>query len=377
MANTKTTIELNGTVYDANTGRVLSVPQVSPGAASKPVAVKAPATPASNRTMDGFFAKPGSVTRPSQPAKLHVTEAKPASHRTTTKAAHKSRQPAKSQTLMRHVVKKPTLSTPAGKSSPVEPKPQPKLPTAHHSQRHERAMSTPQSSSISRFGARPVQAVEKQIAHLPVQAPPTEHHQAVHHAQTAIKAAEPASAVSFTAALQQADTHQKAKLKKPKVRERTARKLGMTTRLLTAGSVSLAVLLLVGFVAYQNVPNFAMRTAATRAGFNASMPDYTPSGFAMDGPILASPGHVTVNFRSASDERNYQVSQQPSNWTSESLLTNHVATNNQSFQTYQEKGKTIYINGSTATWVDGGVWYEVTGDSSLNTEQLLQIANSF
>lgn len=370
MANTKTTIELNGTIYDASTGKVLHAPSVSH--AVKPVQ-PAPARPAATN-VDGFFHKPGAVTRPVAKAAAPKIS-KPTSHRSPSTVAHKSRKPAKSQTLMRHVVKRPAISAPI--SEATTPK-KPELPSNTHSQRHERAKQTPQSSSISRFGARPTHAVEKQIAHLPVQAPPADHHTDVHHAsQAATKAAEPTSAVSFTAALQQANTHQKAKLHKPKARERTARKLGMTTRLLTAGSVSLAVILLAGFIAYQNVPNFAMRTAANRAGFAAAMPNYTPAGFNMDGAIQASPGQVTVGFRSASDNRNYQVSQQPSNWTSESLLTNYVATKNQSFQTYEEKGKTIYVNGSTATWVNGGVWYQINGDSSLSTEQLLQIANSF
>lgn len=329
--------------------------------------------------MDGFFVKPGAVTR--KPAtKVAVTSSdqpklspKPV-RSTTVHGSHKTRQADRSRTLMRHAVKKPTLAT-AHSKQPA--KAEPKLPSNTVTARHERAFSTAKSASISRF-SKHTPKVHKQVAHLPVQeAPATPTH---HTARQAAAKAEPAPAhsVSFEDALHKATAHQQPKLHKSKLRERTARKLGTTTRLISAGSISLAVLLLVGFIAYQNVPNFAMRTAASRAGFAASMPGYTPSGFGMNGAIQASPGQVTVSFRSASDDRNYQVTQKPSNWTSESLLSNHVAVNNQSFQTYEDKGKTVYVSdGSTATWVNGGVWYEISGNSSLNTDQLLNIANSF
>ncbi len=59
-------------------------------------------------------------------------------------------------------------------------------------------------------------------------------------------------------------------------------------------------------------------------------------------------------------------------------LTNHVLTNKQPFQTFQDAGKTIYIyEDSKATWVNGGVWYQINGNASLTSDQLLRIANSF
>lgn len=365
MANTKTTIELNGVLYDARTGAVVSSPKRT---ASTVVTPKKP-----TNTMDGFFRKP-------QPANvIKPVAAKPtAVQRTVKKAPIHAHQPHKSKTLMRHAVKKPSINTPQGSETVAHTKPKPVSPAQHSHKRQERAKLTPKSSSISRFKIRPLASVEKQVAHLPVKEAPIS--AARHHASQAAtaEASQTKSTVSFTNALQKANTHQNAKLAKPKLRARTAKKLGTTSRLITIGSISLAVVLLAGFVAYQNVPNFAMRTAATRAGFSATLPGYTPSGFAMDGAIKASPGQVTVSFRSNSDDRSYQVDQKPSNWTSQSLLTNHVAVNNQAYQTYEEKGKTIYIyNGSDATWVNGGVWYQVNGQSSLNTDQLLQIANSF
>lgn len=120
-----------------------------------------------------------------------------------------------------------------------------------------------------------------------------------------------------------------------------------------------------------------MRIAASRAGFNAAIPSYQPSGFGMKGPIEYGPGQVTLNFKSNSDERNFHVTQRVSSWNSEALLTNFVTTNNKSYQTYQDKGRTIYIyDGSNATWVSNGVWYQIEGKSNLNSDQLIKLANS-
>jgi hypothetical protein len=147
--------------------------------------------------------------------------------------------------------------------------------------------------------------------------------------------------------------------------------------MVNVGAASFAVLLLTGFVAYQNAPNFAMRMAGSKAGFAARMPGYQPSGFAMSGPIQSSPGTVSVSFRSTTDSRSFTVTQHPSTWTSESLRDNFVAMDGHTFQAHQDRGKTVYVyDGSNATWVNGGVWYQVEGKSSLNSDQLLHIARS-
>jgi hypothetical protein len=107
------------------------------------------------------------------------------------------------------------------------------------------------------------------------------------------------------------------------------------------------------------------------------MPAYQPSGFALTSPIEAAAGVITLQFRSNTDHRTFNVSQRASNWTSQSLLASYVAPTGKPYQTYSDKGKTIYLyNNSSATWVNGGIWYQVEGASNLNTEQLLRLANS-
>jgi hypothetical protein len=120
-----------------------------------------------------------------------------------------------------------------------------------------------------------------------------------------------------------------------------------------------------------------MRIAAARAGFDASMPAYKPAGFSFKGPINYSAGQVVVSFNSNTDDRQYSVKQQESSWNSDALLSNFVVANNSQYQTYIDRGRTLYIyDGSNATWVDNGVWYQVEGPSDMTTDQLVRIAAS-
>ena len=66
-----------------------------------------------------------------------------------------------------------------------------------------------------------------------------------------------------------------------------------------------------------------------------------------------------------------------SNWNSDALLSNYVVAENKQYQTYMDRGRTLFIyDGSNATWVDNGVWYQIEGDSRMTTDQLVRIAAS-
>jgi hypothetical protein len=147
-------------------------------------------------------------------------------------------------------------------------------------------------------------------------------------------------------------------------------------RLVSFAASSFAVLLLAGFITYQNIPNISMRYAASRAGVSARMPDYQPAGFSLNKKIQYTPGQITLSFRSNTDERSFTITQRESSWNSETLRTNYIAAD-MPVQTFEDKGRTIYLYGdSNATWVNGGVWYEIKGDSLLNSDQLIRIATS-
>lgn len=349
-------IVINGKHYDAKTGRLLET-DASAGSARPH-----PQKKLNGPSLDGFSKRP-SVTK------------------NTVKAHSIHNKTEKSKTLMRGAVKKPmpqkmhAAAHPVGKSSVKHTKPAAHTPQNHA--RAARAVGVPKSSLISRFGLgmaphAPAKPHTAHVAHLPVKPAPAI---STHHA-----APLPVSRIlpnPFATAVENANSHLQPTPAKTSRRHRIASKLHISARTVSAGSFVMAGLLLGGFFVYQNIPNLAMKVAATRSGVEARMPSYKPAGFALNGPIKYSTGKISISYRSNTDERTYQVTQSASQWSNESLLENFVAVERRPYQTYQDKGKTIYIyDGSNATWVDKGVWYQVEGASSLNSDQLLRIANS-
>jgi hypothetical protein len=147
-------------------------------------------------------------------------------------------------------------------------------------------------------------------------------------------------------------------------------------RILQVTGASFVVLLLVGFVISQNMTSLSLKLASHKAGVHVVLPVKQPPGFSF-GFLTYKPGDVTLNFSSPSDGRQYNISQKTSNWNSQALLNNFVASANSAYKTYQRAGLTVYLlSNDTATWVDSGVWYTVDGDSSLSNTQLLDVASN-
>jgi hypothetical protein len=247
-------------------------------------------------------------------------------------------------------------------------------------------MKVQQSTFISRFGGGK-SPVSKTTAHIPVhpvpattyaepKAPKPIHEPKQAHHTAAAHTKSVTSPIHH--ALQHATSHEQTyKAKKVRKHHKIANRLGIHRRVVSGAAMAFAVLTLGGFIAYQNMANITMRVASARAGINANMPDYQPSGFALSGPVNYSPGKVVLSFKSNTDQRSFELKQQASNWNSETLLQNIVANNTKSYQTYEDKGKTIYIyDGSNATWVDGGILYKIEGSSSLSNDQLIRMAAS-
>jgi hypothetical protein len=360
---TKNVIELNGQKYDASTGKMLGTVSV----ATKPkAAANGP------KHLDGFTRRPGASRRTSPAA--------------ATSKVHQ--QPQKSKTLMRTAVKKPVapakIHSKAPATSPVAGKHQAPAKTLLETVRPGRvirANHTPQSSFISKFGQAAAAIKTEALAVKPAPASATKPAKSIAKAPAPAIVNHPAQTVvqadPFQSAIDHAVSHEQPKAKKTKVHHRIAKKLHVSPRIVSFASVTLMALAVSGLIAYQNLPELAMRVAATRAGLHANLPSYQPSGFSMSGPIQYQPGEVTLNYKSNSDERGFNVVQKNSSWNSETLLENYVTTTNKPFQTFQANGRTIYIyDGNKATWVDGGIWYNIDGKSNLNSDQLLRIAGS-
>jgi hypothetical protein len=349
----RTTIAINGRLYDALTGALIKT-EASPEPAS-PVKRIVPHT--NGTSIDGVVAQAPKSAPPKAAKKVqkpHVHAAGPHSHRVHA-------QPKKSQTLHRQTVRKPK---PTPKHTTLA-KNQPALlaaaKTSKQIEREQRARRIAKSSAIAKFGPNPAAS--------PAPQPVTS------GATTAQPATPPPSIKEQLIARGLAEA---ATTDSPKTsRAQRFSRWFSRTRNNTLVASSLATLLVVGYVTYLNVPRVALRVAAGRAGFEAELPSYNPSGFTFSGPVAYSPGSITLSYKANTDDRGYQITQKQTNWDSETLLDNYVEQETNLFSTYQERGLTVYIfDGSSATWVNGGVWYTISGDSRLTSEQLLKIAAS-
>lgn len=338
MASKQHIIELNGKRYDAVTGKMIAI---------SPSSAKAALSAVKHAAIDGF-------TRSMKPrinAGNHVPP-------------HKAE---KSKTLMRTAVKKPDF-TPSARVPKSIPRAKPSASAiAAHTPIKPRAVH--KSALIRRFSDMMPSSMAPALA--PEKAPQTTRLQA-------IATATAATTNPLAAGLANADSHNQPKAKRARSHSRLAKRLRISPRALSAGSLVLAGLLVGGFFAYQNIPNLSMRLASARAGLHGTLPSYQPAGFGLKDGITYKPGQIEISYKSNSDDRNFKITQNTSSWNSETLLENYDALKNGTPPlAVPTKGKTVYIyNGGNATWVDGGVWYRIEGDSKLNSDQLLNVANS-
>lgn len=392
-------IELNGKRYDAVTGALLG--KASSAAAHKSL---------NGRAIDGFIrsGKPAaSVIKPAahKAAKPATAVPKPAKKPAVTRAGAKlvnAHHPERAKTLMRHAVHKPAASLkPAIKTqSPSELAAAPlktivaplekKRSVRHVSPaRLAHAKQIARSQHIRRFSAivplhsgsaarplanriaavpRPAQAAAGRpnapLADISQPASPAAHAQHTPSRNTHPQAPSPDI---FEAAIAHAASHEQPKAK-AKLRRKHA-------KLVNALAGAAAFLIIGGFVTYLNIPNIEVHVASMRAGFHAQLPGYKPTGYAMEGGVRTQNHTVAVRFTSG--DSTYTLTQQPSDWDSQTLLDNYVALAGGSHKTIQGHGRTIYLyNGTNATWVNGGVRYDVNGNAGLTSDELVSLASS-
>lgn len=361
-------IELDGKRFDATNGNFL-------GASTNAKTKQKKKTQQPARSVDGFLRQ----SVPTIPVKTapRAHQSTHVHHSATPLAAH---QPQHSETLMRGLVQTPTIKperrphaqspTDLVKASPNVISVKPKLSIDKvDSGRVERASHASRSDKVVRFQAQSEQLGRATYASpsLPIQATPHEavQSEAIHQSQPDM----------FERAIANASSHEQPAPKESRVHQ-ARRGARQHLRMVSISAAILAAVLLGGFIAYQNKVDLELQLASARAGFAASMPGYHPSGYSARS-LSYNPGTVTIGFRGPSNHQ-YTVVQKASNWDSETLLQNYVASSGQTYQAYAAAGRTIYIYGNgNATWVNGGVWYQVsTGSAHLSNGQIIDLATS-
>ncbi len=355
------TIEINGHKYDARTGTRLSSLVAAP---IRTVSDIIPANPASH------------TARSLHPSK-HV---------------HNSVQ--RGHTLMRRAVKKPAAPHLGKPVLAVEDivsltAPITEVTFRSHSDiiRSKRAAAVPKSSLVSRFSdiMSPSAAhhehepVKRHIA--PMDVVPAPHHTTVQHTPAPVHHhAKTPNEKLLSAGLSHAHAHESVKHAKPKLHRRIAKRFGLGRRATNLAAGSLAVLLLGAFVTYQRIPNLAVRYASMKAGVNASLPGYHPAAFAVKTGVEYSPGEVAVNYQSNTDDRSYTVTQKNTLWDNSTLEQHLKEEAGKMPQSFAADNNTIYIQNIgdkvKASVIKNGVLKNISGDASLNTDQIIKIAQS-
>ncbi len=344
------TIEFNGKKYDSLTGRILSTHKQQAveidekkvfESESKKIEVK------SEADIKAEAKKP--------PKKHHSVGSRQAAGR-----GHRVERP---KTLMRTAVKKP-------KHKPAPEHKPPARVGLHHEQAKERARrakhiqrsnavakfskSAPKKRSDIIFSSKPLPVAVRP-------APPRQVEQ-----NNVITQAEQ-FAGTLEAAVESAQSH---------LEDYTEKKLRSNrSKTFAYALASFTSVFLIGFAIYQAVPFAQVKLASSKAGFNASLPGYAPSGYGLENNLQSDSGVVTMTYSSEAEKKDYKIIQTPSKWNSDSLLNSYVLPYSSGYERIDSNGQTIYLyNGeNSATWLDNGVWYRLDGANNFSNDQLIRI----
>ena len=364
----KNSIVLNGKRYDASTGALLgtvSDSQFRP--AKRQASTLKPAT----KTV-----APQTIIKPTAPiaAPKQLKKTTDRSHHAPKVAA---RKPVGSKTLMRSVVKKPKHTPhPVVKkhypaAAAVSPLLTPKLSANNIDlKRLHRAKKIGKSARIGKFEDSVSSTIKPKLAPIAVATPP------VQHTATPAIRPKPAHATThkqalFEQALANAKSHEQ-----PHHPVHHKKRHSKRHKLITSVASLTAVLAIGVSIAYLKKSSVELQLASVRAGFQAQMPSYEPAGFQRTATETNN-GKVAIKFASPLDKSNFTLSQEASDWDSQTLFDSIVATNNSKYQTVLSNGRTIFLYGdSQAAWVDGGILYKVQGNANLDKDQISALATS-
>ncbi|HVV66542.1 MAG TPA: hypothetical protein VHB72_00525 [Candidatus Saccharimonadales bacterium] len=374
MGKNTNTIEINGRRYDASTGAILDV--FAPTSAAK---APRPATPKMDIT-------PSPKPKPATVQAAAKLKPAPRHHDIKRQPAKKlsGHAPQHANTLMRKAVTKPAGSfkrqvkahgsTDAliRTSATVAPK---RSIGVLNTKRLAHAKQVAKSSAVKRFHQPaspafiPVTITKSSV---PVSQRPhaaVPHHIPVKHpsGQHAEKAT--ATEALLERALREATSHLEPA---PKMSKRRM----LSKRASSLAAVLVALVILGGFVVSQNLPAVRLKLASSKAGFSANLPDYKPAGYHLSN-LNSAPGQVSLNFASNSDSRSFAITEKSSDWDSDTLRDTYLASSGQDYQTVESAGRTLYVYGkNAATWVSGGIWYQINTNGALSTRQLVNLASS-
>ena len=362
MGNRKSNIiEINGKRYDARSGAPLDGVIETPPAHQKASVSIAEAIPVRHA-----HHSPGQTTATSHKAVRHKA-----------KSAH-SHAPERSKTLMRHTVQKPQATLKRRikahhTSDSLAARPAAMIAPKHSAakidtQKLSHAGQIPKSQLVQRFSKSQPASVAVPVTVKKSAPPKSAHHQSPKRAAPPAPKHFGSTAELLDHALKQATSHEQAPPKQATRKIRLNRRASLT-------ALSVAVVILAGFLAYSNLANVKLKVASSKAGFDASLPDQAPAGYHLS-HLQYSPGVIAIQYHSNSDDRSFAITEKASEWNSGTLRDTYLAASGKDYQAVESGGRTLYLLGKdAATWVSGGIWYQVRSNGALSPRQLVDMAS--
>lgn len=161
-----------------------------------------------------------------------------------------------------------------------------------------------------------------------------------------------------------------------KVKNSSGMHFGFGRVMLALGCAAVAVFAIVYFVNL-NMPDISMRVAAMQTGIDSSYPNYVPRDFKISS-ITSEDGKIVLDFVNTGADTSFSLSEERSSWDTNALLSNYVKKEfGDNYTTIREQGLTIYVSGSNAAWVNGGIVYKINATNNvLTNKQIRSIATS-
>lgn len=161
-----------------------------------------------------------------------------------------------------------------------------------------------------------------------------------------------------------------------KSKKTTHMHFGVGRVLLALGCAAAAVFAVVYFVNL-SMPDISLRVAAMQTGIDPSYPKYVPRDYNVSS-ITSEAEKITLEFSNSNTGEKFSIAEEKSAWDTNALLSNFVKKEyGENYSIVREQGLTIYISGSDATWVNGGIVYKITADNGvLTNKQIRSIAAS-
>jgi hypothetical protein len=240
-----------------------------------------------------------------------------------------------------------------------------------------RNMDIAKSVGISRFGTKPQLAVQNKKSNIPENNLNKPYANPKHIPHPMVKKIQPKPVIENSAKdikeAAIAEAFQKIAERQKKEKEALKKR----TKIIR---IIVAILAIVGIGAYfffVNLPAIAVSYASTKSGFEASFPSFCPNGYARDGYARTEGSSVIMRYKSLVSDNSFNIKQSKSSWDSSAVRNMVDEASAGKFFTTEKNGLTIFSYNNSAAWVNGGILYTITGDATLKTDEIQQIALSF